>query len=76
MSNKIPLPGQIYEHYKGGRYEIVSMATHSETDKILVIYKSINFGSVHARPYKIWNDIVSKDEYGPIKRFTFMHYAV
>ena len=56
-----PLPGQRYKHYKGGTYEIISMATHSETDEKLVVYKSINFGSVYVRPLEIWNDIVSEN---------------
>jgi hypothetical protein len=50
-----PLPKQVYKHYKGGTYEIVSMATHSETGEKLVVYKSLNFGSVYVRPLDIWN---------------------
>lgn len=50
-----PLPGEIYKHYKGGTYEIISMATHTETSEKFVVYKSINFGSVYIRPYDIWN---------------------
>ena len=56
-----PLPNQRYKHYKGGTYEVISMATHSETDEKLVVYKSINFGSVYVRPLEIWNDIVSEN---------------
>ena len=52
-----PIRGQRYKHYKGGTYEVVSMATHSETDEKLVVYKSLNFGSVYVRPYNIWNDV-------------------
>ena len=50
-----PVPGQQYKHYKGGLYEVISMAIHTETNEKLVIYKSINFGSVYARPYDIWD---------------------
>ena len=42
--NKYPMPGEIYEHYKGGTYEIMSLAKHSETNEIMVVYKSLNFG--------------------------------
>ena len=49
-----PLPSQKYKHYKGGTYEIISMATHTETGEKLVVYKSINFGSVYVRPYDLW----------------------
>jgi hypothetical protein len=57
-----PLPGEIYKHYKGGTYEIISLAIHTETKETLVIYKSLNFGSVHARPFEIWNDTVQIEE--------------
>jgi len=63
-----PLPGQVYKHYKGGTYEIISMAVHTETQERLVVYKSLNFGSVYVRPYEIWN---SESEDGE-KRFTLI----
>lgn len=49
-----PLPQQRFKHYKGGTYEVISMATHTETGEKLVVYKSINFGSVYVRPYDLW----------------------
>ena len=63
-----PLPNQVYKHYKGGTYEIISMAVHTETQERLVVYKSLNFGSVYVRPYEIWN---SESEDGE-KRFTLI----
>jgi len=66
-----PLPGEIYQHYKGGTYEIISMATHTETNEKLVVYKSINFGSVYVRPYDIFSDsVIINDRTGErVKRF-------
>ena len=49
-----PLPGQKYEHYKGGTYEVITMSTHTETKELLVVYKSLNFGTVYVRPYDLW----------------------
>lgn len=49
-----PLPQQRFKHYKGGTYEVISMATHTETGEKLVVYKSINFGSIYVRPYDLW----------------------
>jgi hypothetical protein len=72
MSNlKYPLPGDIYYHYKGGTYEIVSMATHTETGEKLVVYKSLNFGSVYVRPYDIFSDsvIIDNQTNEKVKRF-------
>lgn len=54
---KYPLPNQIYKHYKGGTYQVISLATHTEQNQILVIYKSLNFGSVYARPIEEWNKL-------------------
>ena len=60
-----PIPGQIYTHYKGGTYEIISLAIHTETQEKLVVYKSINFGSVYVRPFDIWSSETNSGE----KRF-------
>ena len=62
----LPLPGEIYTHYKGGTYRIMCLTTHTETKENLVIYKSLNFGSIHARPVDIFMDKVEVD-YAPIK---------
>lgn len=55
-----PQPGQIWRHYKGGKYEIVAMCNHTETNEILVIYKSLSFGGFHARPFAEWHEVVGK----------------
>jgi hypothetical protein len=51
-----PMPGERWQHYKGGIYEIITLANHSETQEALVIYKSIPFGSVYARPLSMWQE--------------------
>lgn len=53
-----PVVGGTYKHYKGGRCKVITMATHSETDEPVVVYKSILFGSVHVRPLSMWFDKV------------------
>lgn len=65
-----PEIGKKYRHYKGGLYEVLTMATHSETNEVLVVYKSIHFGSVYVRPLSMWFDVI--DLVGSIKtkRFT------
>jgi hypothetical protein len=44
MSDLTPLPplrpGR-YRHYKGGEYEVVSVARHSETQEPLVVYRPL-----------------------------------
>ena len=64
-----PLPGQRYIHYKGGTYEVITLATHTETQEKCVVYKSINFGSVYIRPLDIWNSKIDNPSYHGQKRF-------
>jgi hypothetical protein len=62
--NQYPKPREKWQHYKGGQYEIVAMCNHTDTDEVLVIYKSLSFGGFHARPYSEWHEIVWADENG------------
>ena len=55
------MPGERWQHYKGGVYEIITLANHSETQEAMVIYKSIPFGSVYARPLNMWQDVCEID---------------
>jgi hypothetical protein len=59
--SEYPQPGQVWQHYKGGQYEIVAMCNHTDTDEILVIYKSLSFGGFHARPYYEWHEVVGDE---------------
>ena len=43
-----------YRHYKGGLYKVISLAEHTETKEKLVIYQSVSFGSIYARPLSQW----------------------
>jgi hypothetical protein len=53
-----PLPGEKYLHYKGGMYEVICIANHTENNEAMVIYKSLSFGSIYARPLVEWFDVV------------------
>lgn len=67
---KYPEIGKMYNHYKGGRYEVLSLAKHSETDEDLVIYKSVHFGSIHARPLSMWFETIRLSELEHVQRFS------
>jgi hypothetical protein len=69
--NPYPKPGEIWQHYKGGQYEIVAMCNHTDTDEVLVIYKSLSFGGFHARPYSEWYEPVDKDK---LKNYTIYRF--
>lgn len=58
----------IYRHYKGGLYEVVDIAKHSESLEVLVIYKNAVTGECWARPISMWNETVEY-EGGIVPRF-------
>ena len=66
---KFPEIGALYDHYKGGRYEVMSLAKHTESDETLVIYRSLHFGSVHARPLSMWFELVKLEDGKEVPRF-------
>ena len=51
----------IYRHYKGGIYEVIDIAKHSETLEVLVIYKNVVSGDCWARPISMWNETVKQE---------------
>ena len=59
-------PGK-YRHFKGGEYELLAVATHSETDEPMVVYRAL-YGQMGlwVRPAAMWTEIVDRDGYhGP-----------
>lgn len=61
-----------YRHFKGMEYEVLGLATHSETGETLVIYRAL-YGerSVWARPLAMWEERVEKDGVS-YPRFTYI----
>jgi len=55
------IPGKIYQHYKGGLYEVLQLAKNTDNDEIMVIYRSIQFGTYYARPLIDWNTSVNNN---------------
>ena len=52
----------IYKHYKGNRYELLEVATHSETLEKMVVYKALyGDGEVWVRPASMWDEEVEID---------------
>ena len=54
-------PG-LYRHYKGQHYEVLGVATHSETGESLVVYRALygEFG-LWVRPETMFSEIVEVD---------------
>lgn len=66
-----PKPGK-YRHFKGGEYELLGIASHSETLEPMVVYRAL-YGAhgLWVRPAAMWTEIVDKPGYhGP--RFVYI----
>ena len=51
-------PGK-YRHYKGNDYEVIGMATHSETHEAMVVYRPLyGEGKLWVRPAAMFNETV------------------
>ena len=51
-----------YRHFKGGEYEVLGLATHSETDEPLVVYRAL-YGEqgLWVRPLAMFLETVERD---------------
>ena len=54
-------PG-IYKHYKGNLYEVIGVARHSETEEIMVVYKTL-YGdfSLWVRPLAMFTETIERE---------------
>lgn len=61
--------GVTVRHFKGGVYIIIGVATHTETDETLVIYKAL-YGNreTYARPIDMFLEKVDKTKYPDAKQ--------
>lgn len=57
-----PAPLGRYRHYKGGEYEVLGVARHSETLEALVVYRPLyNDSGLWVRPYAMFFEDVEVD---------------
>lgn len=64
-------PGR-YRHFKGGEYEVLYTARHSETLEEMVVYRALyGEGGVWVRPAAMWDETVERDGKS-LKRFAYI----
>lgn len=62
----------VYRHYKGNFYELLYIATHSETLENMVVYKALyGDGKIWVRPLSMWSETVTLPSGEKAERFTY-----
>lgn len=68
VSRAVPEPG-LYRHFKGGEYEVLKVARHSETEELLVVYCSLEDPTTTwVRPLDMFGGVIESPD-GPLPRF-------
>lgn len=52
-----------YLHFKGNMYELLNIATHTETKEQFAVYKSLKDGIVWVRPLEMFASEVDHEKY-------------
>ena len=61
-----------YRHFKGGIYEVVCIAKHSETLEEMVVYRNVSEPQkVWVRPLSMWDEEITRDG-KTFKRFEYI----
>ena len=72
----IPKPGEIYRHFKGNIYKVITLAMHTETEEMMVVYgPEDGKGGAYVRPLDMFLGEVDHEKYPEVTdryRFTLL----
>ena len=71
----LPQEGEIWQHFKNKQYRIVTLAIHSETDELQVVYKALyGEGKTYVRPLAMFMNEVDSVKYPNVQqKYRFVH---
>lgn len=67
MKTSVTIGGK-YQHFKGNYYQVIAVATHTETHEKFVVYKSLNDNKTWVRPLDMFTSKVDREKYPDAKQ--------
>ncbi|MDR2889406.1 MAG: DUF1653 domain-containing protein [Lachnospiraceae bacterium] len=59
-----PKPQEIYRHFKGDLYQIITLAKHTETNEMMVVYQALSGKyQIYVRPLAMFLEKTDRDRY-------------